>query len=332
MYTLTRSTALLLLGLPLFSSCITPSMPDPDPAASMITALTPSVMIPGGPLRLTATNLAGATGIDFTDENGVAAVTVPAGSFLPTGGAYSLSEPPDSRYVTVKIPMNVLASYVRINNEHGPGNLQRVSNGYNRTSYIGDLLTTSNIATNVSAFVTSTISDSKCNPSYFYYCMPVPKGSRYPEEYGPNTPYTPSTPIKDSRIVVAFKQSSVDCKQVYYDSLRIGKGQWYRVFRGHTNVGPNGAAELQTPPVRLKLERNSLNTGYTGTAILTIETYSTATEPYKQYTYVGSMVKTPASKTGSELFDIRAYEVKTGDEIRLCNQKGYLQGSCPDCQ
>ena len=292
------------------------------PQAEIAQTPVPNGLIPGGPLSLTVSNVSGITGIDFMDDNNVVKATIPASNFQTSDPASSSAI---LGHIMIKVPVGVSAGWIRVNTDYGRGKPRSITKLYGN-----DAITASNVATNVPPLATGIISDSQFNPSYFFYCMPFQKGSYYSSGFAPK--YVESKPIVADRVVVAFKQNSTSSNyQLYYDSLKMGGDKWYRRFGGYFDTGINGTIEFQSPYIKLLLERNSLNTGYTGSVIIKIyNPYPSKPDyPYGyDFTYVGNVLKT----TDKDLFNIVAYEVTTGEVIRLCNQKGFTFGPCSDCQ
>ncbi|GAB3644153.1 hypothetical protein GCM10027423_47900 [Spirosoma arcticum] len=258
----------------------------------------PAGMIPGAFITLKGKNFSKVTQVNFSNT------TVASNQFTIN----------DSNGITLKVPANTQSGRIWMVNEYGS------SQGVQFDLLTGgDGITTSNIATNVPQLVTSVISDSQFNPSYFYYCMPFRPGSYYSSGFSGGQ-YIAEKLIKDDRAVVAFKQYSTSSDyQIYYESLEIGGDKWYS-YKGYFDTGINGTLKFDYPEIKLMLERNSLNTGYTGSVIIKIKRDFSSLYPGYDLTYVGNVLKT----ADKDLFDIVAYEVKTGEEIKLCNQKGWV--------
>ena len=283
----------------------------------------PAGMIPGSFITLKGRNFNKVTQVNFSNT------TVASNQFTFN----------DGNGITLKIPANTQSGKIWMVNEYGSSQGVQFD-----LLTAGDGLSTSNIATSVPQLVTNVISDSRFNPSYFYYCMPFREGSLYPSGFVGGQ-YIEEKRITNDRAVVAFKQFSTSDEemkqynpnytkyQVYYDSLQIGGDNWYRSYKGYNNTGINGTLEFKFPEIKLMLERNILNTGYTGSAIVNIKRFPSGPYPGYDITYVGNML-TPdnTNLSNTNLFDIIAYEIKTGERIRLCNQRGFTFGPCSGCK
>ena len=323
MNTLLRFATLLLLGLTGFYACKQNSSNiDPEQLTPTISSLSPFGLIPGGPLSLTGTNFSNVTDIEFIDEQGRSTAKVYAQNFIQIGEL-----PVSTGYITVKVPLGVSASQVRINNEYGNGKPQSIVKKFGT-----EILTTQSVATSITSVASSTMTNQCVNcPSYinsnscvtksFFYCIPLPDNSYFP--YGTSGGATVSalynlTIATGSRLVLGFKHSASDnqptgysCSKtdIYYATQLLGDSQWH-VFTGLYPSGTGGVPS-NTPQITLKLARNAQNIEYTGSAIIEMNNYSTG-----KTTYIGSLLKNG---------DIYAYSVATGKEIHLCKKSGFSE-------